>query len=280
LLFKKAYDTTDGEEPRAVITDLQHRFILGTRVDATSYADATDRILQWAQAGESRYVCICGVHGVMESHDSQEIQRVHNAADLVTPDGMPLVWVLRRLGLKDQTRVYGPDLTLKVCQAAAEAGIPVGLYGGTQTVLERLQESYRARFPQLRIAYAYSPPFRPLTCEEDEAVVQAINASGTRILLVGLGCPKQEQWVAAHRNRVQAVMLAVGAAFDFHSGQVKQAPRWMQQCGLEWLFRLLMDPRRLWRRYFKNNPRFLWLVMWQLLGVTGDHRANTVRDSS
>jgi N-acetylglucosaminyldiphosphoundecaprenol N-acetyl-beta-D-mannosaminyltransferase len=245
---------------------LPHRYILGTRVDATSYADASARILQWARASESRYVCACNVHMVMEAHDVEDFQRVVNAADLVTPDGVPLVWALRRLGLKDQTRVYGPDLTLSVCQAAAEAGIPVGLYGGTQEILDALQKSYRARFPRLEIGYAYSPPFRPLTRDEDEAVVQAINASGTRILFVGLGCPKQEQWVAGHRNRVQAVMLAVGAAFDFHSGRVKQAPLWMRRSGLEWVFRLFMDPRRLWRRYFKNNPRFLWLVMRQLLG--------------
>jgi N-acetylglucosaminyldiphosphoundecaprenol N-acetyl-beta-D-mannosaminyltransferase len=247
------------------MTDLQYRYILGTRVDATSYDDASARILQWARAGESRCVCACNVHMVMEGCDSPDFQKVINAADLVTSDGMPLVWVLRRLGLKDQTRVYGPDLTLKVCRAAAEAGIPVGLYGGTQEVLDVLQRSYRARFPQLQIGYTYAPPFRPLTREEDEAVVEAINASGTRILLIGLGCPKQEHWVAEHRGRVQAVMLAVGAAFDFHSGRVKQAPGWMRGCGLEWAFRLLMDPRRLWRRYFKNNPRFLWLVMRQLL---------------
>jgi len=257
-------------ERHTLMTALQHRFILGTRVDATSYADATARILEWARAGESRYVCVCGVHGVMEGHDSTDFQKISNAADLVTPDGMPLVWVLRRLGLKDQTRVYGPDLTLNVCRAAAEAGIPVGLYGGTQEVLDTLQKNYRARFPRLQVAYAYAPPFRPLTREEDEAVAQAINASGARILLVGLGCPKQEQWVAGHRGRVQAVMAAVGAAFDFHSGRVRQAPRWMQRCGLEWLYRLLMEPRRLWRRYFKNNPRFLWLVAWQLLAGADD----------
>jgi N-acetylglucosaminyldiphosphoundecaprenol N-acetyl-beta-D-mannosaminyltransferase len=257
-----------------VLPPLPHRYILGTRVDATSCDDAAARIVHWARAGESRYICACNVHMVMEAHDAEGFQRIVNAADLVTPDGMPLVWVLRRLGLKDQNRVYGPDLTLNVCRAATEAGIPVGLYGGTQEVLDALQKSYRAQFPQLQFAYAYSPPFRPLTRDEDEAVVQAINASGARILFVGLGCPKQEQWVAEHRNRVEAVMLAVGAAFDFHSGCVKQAPRWMQRSGLEWLFRLFMDPRRLWRRYFKNNPRFLWLVARQLLGGVDNRRVN------
>jgi N-acetylglucosaminyldiphosphoundecaprenol N-acetyl-beta-D-mannosaminyltransferase len=151
-----------------------------------------------------------------------------------------------------------------VCEAAAKEGIPVGLYGGTPAALETLQRAYRERFSRLQIAYAYSPPFRPLTTEEDEAVVQAINASGARILFVGLGCPKQELWVAEHRGRVRAVMMAVGAAFDFHSGRVRQSPRWMQRAGLEWLFRLLMEPRRLWRRYLKHNPRFVWLVLQQL----------------
>ncbi|HTS18630.1 MAG TPA: WecB/TagA/CpsF family glycosyltransferase [Verrucomicrobiae bacterium] len=255
------------------MTDLQHRFILGTRVDATSYADATARIVSWAQAGDSRYVCVCGVHGVMEGHDAAEFQKVSNGADLVTPDGMPLVWALRRLGIKDQNRVYGPDLTLNVLRAAEDAGISVGLYGGTAEVLDALRKTYQERFPKLQIAYSYSPPFRPLTHEEDEAVVKAINASGARILLVGLGCPKQEYWVAAHRDRVKAVMVAVGAAFDFHAGRVRQAPRWMQRSGLEWLFRLLMDPRRLWRRYFKNNPRFMWLVAWQLFSGTDRREA-------
>jgi len=251
------------------MTNLQHRYILGTRVDATSYDDASARILQWARAGESRCVCACNVHVVMEGYDSPDFQKVINALDLVTSDGMPLVWVLRRLGLPEQTRVYGPDLTLSVCEAAAREGVPIGLYGGTPEALEALQNNYRARFPQLKIAYVYPPPFRPLTREEDETVVRAINASGTRILFVGLGCPKQELWIAEHRDRVRAVMLAVGAAFDFHSGRVKQAPGWMQRSGLEWLFRLLMEPRRLWRRYFRFNLCFLWLVMRQLLAGVG-----------
>jgi N-acetylglucosaminyldiphosphoundecaprenol N-acetyl-beta-D-mannosaminyltransferase len=245
------------------------RSILGTRVDATTYPDATERILNWARAGDSRAVAAANVHVVMEGYDDPGCRNALGVADLVTPDGMPLVWMLRRLGLRGQTRVYGPDLTLCVCEAASKEGIAIGLYGGSPEALEALQESYRARFPQLRIAYAYSPPFRPLRPDEDESVVRAINDSGARILLVGLGCPKQERWVAEHRGRVQAVMMAVGAAFDFHSGRVKQAPWWMQRAGLEWLFRLVMEPRRLWRRYFKHNPRFLWLALWQLLRYKG-----------
>src|SRR5437667_2962027 len=241
------------------------RSILGVRVDATSYPDATEQILNWARAGDSRAVAAANVHVVMEGYDDPGCRNALGVADLVTPDGMPLVWMLRRLGLREQTRVYGPDLTLCVCEAASREGIAIGLYGGGPEALEALQKGYRARFPQLRIAYAYSPPFRPLTPDEDESVVRAINDSGARILLVGLGCPKQERWAAEHRGRVQAVMMAGGAAFDFHSGPVKQAPRWMQRAGLEWIFRLVMEPRRLWRRYFKHNPRFLWLAVWQLL---------------
>ena len=246
---------------------LQQRVILGTRVDATSYQDATERIIRWARAGESRAMAAANVHVVMEGYDDPALRTALSIVDLVTTDGMPLVWTLRRLGLPNQTRVYGPDLTLCVCEAAARERIPVGLYGSTAEALEVLQKWYRERFPKLQIAYAYSPPFRPLTPEEDEAVVRAINESGARIVFVGLGCPKQERWVAEHRGRVQAVMLAVGAAFDFHSGRVKQAPRWMQRAGLEWFFRLLVEPRRLWRRYFKHNPRFLCLVLRQLLKV-------------
>jgi len=244
---------------------LEQRVILGTRVDATSYENATGRVINWAQAHESRAVVAANVHVVMEGHDDPSLQAALSTVDLVTPDGMPLVWMLRRLGFPRQARVYGPDLTLRVCEAASKEKIPIGFYGSTVEALEALRKSYRERFPQLQIAYAYAPPFRPLTMEEDEAVVRAVNESGARILLVGLGCPKQERWVAEHRGRVHAVMMAVGAAFDFHSGRLRQAPRWMQRAGLEWLFRLLVEPRRLWRRYFRHNPRFLWLVMGQFL---------------
>ncbi len=244
----------------------EFRYILGMRVDATSYDDATRRILAWARGGESRYVCVATVHMVMEAHDHPEYQALVNAADLVTPDGMPLVWMLRRLGIPGQSRVYGPDLTLHVCRAAAREGIPVGFYGGHPEVLENLVKNLKAKFPGLRVAYAYSPPFRLLTGEEDRQITREINASGAKILFVGLGCPKQERWMAAHKGMIQAVMIGVGAAFDFHAGRVRQAPRWIQHIGMEWLFRLLMEPRRLWRRYAKHNPRFVLLALAQLVG--------------
>jgi N-acetylglucosaminyldiphosphoundecaprenol N-acetyl-beta-D-mannosaminyltransferase len=241
------------------------RFILGVRTDCTSYSDAATQVLAWAGAGESRYVCISNVHVTMESYDSAEYRALVNGADLVTPDGMPLVWALRLFGLSTATRVYGPTLTEHVLRQAATADMPVGFYGSNPEVLERLLKACRARFPGLPVAYAYAPPFRQLTAAEDEAVVRDIHRSGLRILFLGLGCPKQERWMASHRPRVRAVMLGVGAAFDFLSGVKPQAPAWMQGSGLEWAFRLASEPRRLWRRYAYHNPRFVALLAGQYL---------------
>lgn len=245
---------------------MEHRYILGMRVDATTYQEATRLILEWAGTGESRYVCAANVHMVMEGYDSPAFRNVVNSADLVVPDGMPLAWGLRLLGVRGQERVYGPDLMLHVCEAAAFHGVPVGFYGGSPETLQDLVKKLRSRYPGLQVAYQYSPPFRPLTAEEDAAVTQQIVASGARILFVGLGCPKQERWMAEHKGKIPAVMLGVGAAFDFHAGRIPQAPRWVQNIGMEWFFRLCMEPRRLWRRYVKHNPRFLVLFALQLAG--------------
>lgn len=231
--------------------------ILGTRVDATSYLEATAQVVDWARKGESRYVCIANVHVVMEAYDSSAFQEQVNAADIVTPDGMPLVWELRRRSNPDQTRVYGPDLMLSTIEAAQRENVPVGLFGGKPEVLAELMTRLRTRFPTLNISYSFSPPFRSLEPDEEECIVDDINKSGARILFVGLGCPRQEMWMAEHAGKVHAVMLGVGAAFDFHAGTVRQAPNWMQNIGLEWAFRLSQEPRRLWRRYLYHNPRFL-----------------------
>jgi N-acetylglucosaminyldiphosphoundecaprenol N-acetyl-beta-D-mannosaminyltransferase len=244
---------------------ISSRDILGVRVDATTYEDAARRIVEWARAGESRYVCCASVNNIMEAHDSAEFREVTNRADLVTPDGMPLVWVLRMLGVRGATRVYGPDLTPMVLAAAADAGIPVAFYGGSAPVLGELVRRVKARFPGLEVAYAESPPFRPATAEEDERTTRGIAESGARIVFIGLNTPKQDWWMSAHRGRVAGVMLGVGAAFDFLAGSKPQAPRWMQRSGLEWTFRLATEPRRLWRRYLKHNPRFAWLAFAELL---------------
>jgi N-acetylglucosaminyldiphosphoundecaprenol N-acetyl-beta-D-mannosaminyltransferase len=244
---------------------LEHRSILSMRVDATSYADAIERTLRWARAGESRTVGIATVNNVMESHDDRGFLDVMNDCDLVTPDGTPLVWGLKLLGVPDATRVYGPGLTPRLLARAASEGVPVGFYGGSPEVIEALGNVASRRWPDLRIAYAYSPPFRPLDEAEDEEIVGSIVESGARLLFVGLGCPKQERWMHEHRDRLPLVQLGVGAAFDFVAGTKRQAPAFMQRAGLEWLFRLATEPRRLWRRYLRHNPRFVALFGAQVV---------------
>ncbi|ABA24441.1 Glycosyl transferase WecB/TagA/CpsF [Trichormus variabilis ATCC 29413] len=243
---------------------LEYRYILGMRVDATSYEDATQRILAWSANKESKSVFAANVHMTMETHDNSKFARVVNNTDLVTADGMPLVWALKALGIKNASRVYGPTLTLHVCNAAANLGVPIAFYGGTTESLAAFSKFLRNQFPGIKIVSQIAPPFRPLTPEEDEAFTDEIIASGAQILFVGIGCPRQEFWIAEHKNIIPAVMLGVGAAFDFHSGRVKQAPSWMQNIGLEWFFRLIMEPKRLWKRYFKHNPRFVLFFMMQL----------------
>lgn len=247
------------------LPELETRHVLGQRLDATSYDDATARVLAWGAARRSAYVCVTNVHVVMEGWDNAEYRAVINGGDLITPDGVPLVWALRLLGVKSATRVYGPDLTLHVCAAAAAKGLPVALYGGTEDSLRDFSKTLEACYPGIRIACAISPPFRALSPEEDDAYTQQIEQSSARILFVGIGCPKQEQWMAAHKGRLNLPMLGVGAAFDFHSGRVAQAPPWMQKLGLEWLFRFSREPRRLWRRYVIHNPRFILYFTWQWL---------------
>jgi N-acetylglucosaminyldiphosphoundecaprenol N-acetyl-beta-D-mannosaminyltransferase len=254
---------------------LVSRAILGMRVDGTSYADATGRVVAWALRGESRAVFVAAVNNVMQAHDDPAFLEVMNGADLVTPDGMPLVWGLRRLGVPHASRVYGPDLTPEVLTEAEARGLPVGFYGGTPEVLEALLAKVRRRWPALAVAYAWSPPFTTLSEDADAEIVEAVNDSGTRILFVGLGCPKQETWIAAHRGRVGAVMLGVGAAFDFLAGVKRQAPRGLQRLGLEWLFRLVSEPGRLAKRYLHQNPRFALLFAAQLVR---SRRARDVRN--
>ncbi|PSB00456.1 WecB/TagA/CpsF family glycosyltransferase [Merismopedia glauca] len=243
---------------------LESRDILGMRVDATTYEEATSKITTWAKNRESKSVFAANVHMTMETYDDRTFANIVNSADIVAPDGMPLVWALRALGVKNAEQVYGPNLTLDVCQAAAEREISIALYGGTPTSLVAFTQFLKQRFPNIQIVCQISPPFRPLTIEEDRTYTRQIVASGAQILLVGIGCPKQEIWIAEHKDQISAVMLGVGAAFDFHSGRVKQAPNWMRKIGLEWLFRLIMEPRRLWKRYFKHNPRFVLFFLRQL----------------
>lgn len=256
---------TDLEGRSVALRPVNSRLILGMRTDATSYADAAARILAWASSRESRYVCLANVHMTTASHDSAELRAIVNGADLVAPDGMPLVWALRLLGVPTATHVRGSTLTLCLIERAAAMDVPIGFYGGTPEAMALLLRVCQRRFSALRVAYAHAPPFRQLTTDEDAAVIREINASGLGILFVGLGCPKQEQWMASHKGAVNAVMLGVGAAFDFLAGVKPEAPKWMQRAGLEWLFRLATEPRRLGWRYAYHNPRFAVLLAAQYL---------------
>ena len=236
--------------------------ILGVGVSAIDMEMALAEIGAWIQEREHHYVCVTGVHGVMESQADPELLRIHNASGLTTPDGMPLVWAGHRAGAHQMRRVYGPDLMLALCEAAAAAGWRSYFYGGKAGVPERLAERLRTRFPALEVAGTWSPPFRPLTPDEDEALVERINATHPDLVWVGLSTPKQERWMAAHVDRLEApVLLGVGAAFDLVGGTLPQAPIWMQRHGLEWAYRLFREPRRLWRRYLRNNPRFVWAIL-------------------
>lgn len=238
--------------------------ILGMRIDRTSYIASTKRIIQWAREGRSAMVCLGNVHMVMTSYSEPSFADALEDADLVTHDGMPLVWALRLLGHAGLERVYGPHLMTFVCQAAAKRGIPIGLYGGSPSVLADLAIALERRHPGLRIPFQVSPPYRPTTKEEDDENLRNLRASGARILFVGIGCPKQEFWIHKNRRRFTGPMLGVGQAFDIHSGHVRMAPRWLQNIGMEWAYRLSTEPRRLWRRYLRNNPQFLILIIMQV----------------
>jgi len=240
--------------------------ILGVGISVIDIECAVSIIDGWIAADDPHYVCVTGVHGVMESWADPTIAAIHNEAGLVTPDGMPLVWMARWLGHPQIQRVYGPDLMRAITAISPERGYRHFYYGGPPGLVERLRDVLTSAHPGLNVVGVLSPPFRQLTPEEDTAVVAEINATNPDIVWVGLSTPKQERWMAAHLGRINApVMIGVGAAFDFLACTKKQAPRWMQRSGLEWLFRASMEPRRLGRRYVRIVPSFLVLVLAQLL---------------
>jgi N-acetylglucosaminyldiphosphoundecaprenol N-acetyl-beta-D-mannosaminyltransferase len=242
--------------------------VLGVGVSAITLEMAVDIIEKWIASREPHYVCVTGFHGIMESWRDKELRRIHNRAGLVTPDGMPLVWLSRLKGFPHVKRVYGPDLMLALCKRSVVKDYRHFFYGGAEGVPELLASVLQKRFPGLQVAGTFSPPFRPLTPEENEQVVRMINDVAPDIVWVGLSTPKQERWMAEHVGRLTApVLIGVGAAFDFLTGRKPQAPRWMQRAGLEWLFRLSTEPRRLWKRYLPNIPVFLALIFLQHLGI-------------
>ena len=242
--------------------------VLGVGVSAINIADALDLIDRWIATGAHRYVCVTGVHGVMESQRDPALRDIHNRAGLVTPDGMPLVWLSWLHGHERVERVYGPDLMLACCEASVTKGYRHFFYGGGTGVPELLAARLQQRFPGLTVADTWSPPFRELSEAEEEALIARIAAARPDIVWVGLSTPKQERWMARYVGRLRVpVLIGVGAAFDMHAGVKKQAPRWMQRSGLEWLFRLAAEPRRLGRRYLINNPWFVWRLLLQSSGM-------------
>ena len=243
--------------------------VLGVQVSSINLVQAVATIDHWIKERSSpRYVCVTGVHGVMESQKDPELRRIHNAADMVTPDGMPLVWLNRLYGQKHVSRVYGPDLMLRICELSRQRQLTHFLYGGAPGVALDLKRSLEERFPGLRVVGTFTPPFRPLSPAEESDLLRSVAETKPDIFWVGLSTPKQEKFMAEYWQKLEArLFFGVGAAFDFHTGRIPQAPRWMQRCGLEWLFRLKCEPRRLWKRYCKNNPLFLLRAMAQLLRI-------------
>lgn len=248
--------------------DIPRCDVLGVNVSAVNMNMAVHQIESWVNQRERNYVCITGVHGVMESQRDPLLKQIHNQAGMVTPDGMPMVWLNRLRGNSHVSRVYGPDLMLETCALSLRRGWKHYFYGGADGVADLLARRLQERFPGLQVAGIHCPPFRALSDEEDREIVQTINASGADIVWVGLSTPKQEFWMHKHLGRINApVMVGVGAAFDFHAGLKSQAPRWMQKVGMEWFYRLLTEPRRLWKRYLVNNPLFVSYLMMQSLGL-------------
>ena len=231
--------------------------VLGVPVDVLDWSTAVARICDWAERRESRYVSICDAHSVVRASRDPVHGRHIAGADMVTPDGWPVAWMLRRLGHSRQQRINGPDLMERLLVSAEARGLGVYVYGTTDRTLAALETALRKAYPRLKIVGLHSPPFRPLDDAEDAADVARINASGAQLVMTGLGCPKEDRWMFEHRGRVQAVMLGIGAGIDFHAGTVARAPVWMREHGLEWLFRLSQEPGRLWQRYLVNNTLFV-----------------------
>ena len=246
--------------------------ILGSKINSTSLQNAIDVVDKWLINDQfnGRFICVSNVHMIMEGFDNHSFLKIINSADHIVPDGRPLVWAQKLLGHREVQQVRGVDLTSALCQMASEKRIPVGFLGSEKNTLKKLVYNIKNDYINLKIAYSFSPPFRAISDSEDEIIIDDINSSGAKILFIGLGCPKQENWMQNHSKSIKCTMIGVGAAFDYIAGNKKTAPVWMQSMGFEWLFRLISEPKRLWKRYLKHNPRFIWYFLLQLLGKKYD----------
>jgi N-acetylglucosaminyldiphosphoundecaprenol N-acetyl-beta-D-mannosaminyltransferase len=252
----------------ATILRIPRANVLGVGVSAVNMDEAvqlSDRLLQENGRG---YICVTGVHGVIEAQSDPMLRTILNSSFITTPDGMPTVWVGRFQGFNAMRRVYGPDYMIEICRISVERGYRHFLYGGKPGVAERLAKLLTARFPGLQVVGTFTPPFRSLTSEEEANLVGQVKEARPDVVWVGLSTPKQERFMAEYLGKLEVkLMVGVGAAFDIHTGEIKDAPDWLKRVGLQWLHRLVQDPRRLWRRYCVNNPRFIWNIGLQLLGL-------------
>lgn len=242
--------------------------VLGVGISAINLDLAVAAVAEALGRKAKGYICVTGVHGVTEAQIDPSFRAILNRSFLTTPDGMPMVWMGRWQGFREMARVYGPDLMLQVCKYSQSLGQTHFLYGGAPGVAEELKRRLEQRFPRLKIVGTYSPPFRPLTAAEEQDLTRLVGTLKPDFFWVGLSTPKQEKFMAHYWQKLEATLFfGVGAAFDFHAGRMRQAPRWMKRSGLEWLFRLVCEPRRLWKRYLKNNPLFVFRAFCQVTGL-------------
>jgi len=239
--------------------------VLDFQITALRFDDQIQTILSWATRRESRTVCVANVHMLMEAHWNPEFANLLDQADMVTPDGMPLVWMMRKMGVRYQDRVAGMDILQAICDQTSNQNTSIFFVGSQTEILSRMREKLEREFPACQIAAMEPLPFRPLTPTEDEALIEKINHSGAGLVFVSLGCPKQEHWMAQHKGKVQAVMIGLGGVFPVYAGIHKRAPRIVRELGLEWLYRFIQEPRRLWGRYLKTIPPFMLLAFKQLV---------------
>lgn len=234
-------------------------------IDALDWDEAVGRIVAWARSRDSRTVCLCNVHSSVTARVDTALAKALERSDMILPDGAPIAWMLRRKKFPRQPRIAGPDLMTEICARLSKEAPSIYLFGSTSDTLDILRSTLKDRYPDLQIAGSLSPRYGSWTKEEESKYIHAINQSGAGIIFIGLGCPKQEIWMVNNRKSISGVMLGVGAAFDFHAGTVHRAPKWLQSIGLEWLFRFLTEPRRLWKRYLITNSRFIWLAAKELM---------------
>jgi N-acetylglucosaminyldiphosphoundecaprenol N-acetyl-beta-D-mannosaminyltransferase len=254
-------------ERRPVLDTVQkYADVLGVKVSAIDLITAVDMADEWVAVRNRGYICVTGVHGVMEAQKDAEFLHILNRAFINAPDGMPMSWVGHLQGLSQMDRVFGPDFMAAMCQLSVQRGYRHFLYGGERGVAELLKEALQKRFPGLLVVGTYTPPFRNLSAAEEDDVLAQVQASKPHILWVGLSTPKQERFMAHYIDRLEVPLLVgVGAAFDYHTGRIRDCPDWVKRAGLQWMHRLLQDPRRLWKRYLRNNPAFVWNIVLQTL---------------